>query len=416
VHTPWLALISERQYVSAEQRLHDEIIAYTAYMQPTAQEYQARQTVLMCIQGVVYQFLEGQVNLFGSCATGLWLPTSDIDIAISTHSVTDQCKKSVLFQLSSKLKSSGLTPFVLVNHHARVPILKLTTRPEYGSLNVDIGINNVDGVKSIELINAYLANMPALRPLILVVKGFLSQRSLNDASKSGLGSYAVILMCISFLQMNPSKRAQEFLDNPIENESLGLLLTDFLFYYGLEFPYTTSYISVTEGKVAPKSYADWIKLKDADRLVIQCLDNTDIDVAKSLSNTAMLRRMFKEGYTYILRLTALEHNTLRGIVAVNSQTIAQRARIAQLFNSASTTVVATQPWSLRYPRNVPPPRSRPREREREMRGYEYDRDRKRHPTGPSYRYGSIGDPSGRGRHGGRGQDRGGSRVDNNNQG
>jgi len=42
--------------------------------------------------------------------------------------------------------------------------------------------------------------MPALRPLILVVKGFLSQRNLNDASKSGLGSYAVILMCISFLQ------------------------------------------------------------------------------------------------------------------------------------------------------------------------------------------------------------------------
>ena len=58
--------------------------------------------------------------------------SSDIDIAVSTHSVTDQSKKSVLFQLSSRLKSSGLTPFVLVNHHARVPILKLTTRPEYG--------------------------------------------------------------------------------------------------------------------------------------------------------------------------------------------------------------------------------------------------------------------------------------------
>jgi DNA polymerase sigma len=71
---------------------------------------------------------------------------------------------------------------------------------ETGSLNVDIGINNTDGVKGIELINNYLAKMPALRPLILVVKGFLSQRGLNDASKSGLGSYAVILMSISFLQ------------------------------------------------------------------------------------------------------------------------------------------------------------------------------------------------------------------------
>lgn len=69
-----------------------------------------------------------------------------------------------------------------------------------GSLNVDIGINNIDGIRGIEIINRYLAQMPALRPLILVVKGFLSQRSLNDASQSGLGSYAVTLMCISFLQ------------------------------------------------------------------------------------------------------------------------------------------------------------------------------------------------------------------------
>jgi non-canonical poly(A) RNA polymerase PAPD5/7 len=180
VHTPWLALIPERQYASAEQRwannsstdchfvfssfvavnvyrLHDEIAAYTTYMQPTAQEHNARQTVLTCVQGIVHRFLDGQVNLFGSCATGLWLPTryvvrflsaykyplhaishvehpSDIDIAISTRLVGDQSKKSVLFQLSSRIKSSGLTPYVLVNHHARVPILKFTTRPEYGKL------------------------------------------------------------------------------------------------------------------------------------------------------------------------------------------------------------------------------------------------------------------------------------------
>jgi DNA polymerase sigma len=70
-----------------------------------------------------------------------------------------------------------------------------------GSLNVDIGINNTDGVRAIEVINGYLAKMPALCPLILFVKGFLAQRNLNDASKAGLGSYAVTLMCIHFLQV-----------------------------------------------------------------------------------------------------------------------------------------------------------------------------------------------------------------------
>jgi non-canonical poly(A) RNA polymerase PAPD5/7 len=74
-------------------------------------------------------------------------------------------------------------------------------------------------------------------------------------------------------QMNPSKRAQELLDQPKETQSLGMLLDDFFLYYALEFPYTTSYISVTEGKVLPKTSTDWIKLKDADRLVIQCVVN-----------------------------------------------------------------------------------------------------------------------------------------------
>jgi Cid1 family poly A polymerase len=140
--------------------------------------------------------------------------------------------------------------------------------------------------------------------------------------------------------VNPSKRAQEFLDKPIEMESLGLLLTDFFFYYALEFPYSTSYISVTEGKVLPKESADWITKKDADRLAIQCIVNSgilisfplqsrgltrrrtsepDMNAATSLNSTDTLRRVFKEGYAYILQLTTSERNTLKGLVAVDSQ-------------------------------------------------------------------------------------------------
>jgi non-canonical poly(A) RNA polymerase PAPD5/7 len=70
-----------------------------------------------------------------------------------------------------------------------------------GSFNVDIGINNTDGPQAIAVVNEYLSKMPALRPLILTVKAFLSQRNLNSAAHSGLGSYAVICMCISFLQV-----------------------------------------------------------------------------------------------------------------------------------------------------------------------------------------------------------------------
>lgn len=65
-------------------RLHDEIVAYMSYIHPTIQEYRAHQLVLTYIQDVIYRCLDGQVNLFGSCATGLWLPTRYAGAAFST--------------------------------------------------------------------------------------------------------------------------------------------------------------------------------------------------------------------------------------------------------------------------------------------------------------------------------------------
>ena len=102
--------------------------------------------------------------------------------------------------LGSQYSSSPRGRNMVRCHCNPPPSAHSSRRLETGSLNVDIGINNIDGLKGVEVINTCLAKMPALRPLILVVKGFLSQRGLNDASKAGLGSYAVILMCISFLQ------------------------------------------------------------------------------------------------------------------------------------------------------------------------------------------------------------------------
>jgi non-canonical poly(A) RNA polymerase PAPD5/7 len=59
----------------------------------------------------------------------------------------------------------------------------------------------------------------------------------------------------------------------MENEALGSLVADFMFYYGVEFPYASSYICVTEGKLLPKAGAAWITNKVPDALVIQCLIN-----------------------------------------------------------------------------------------------------------------------------------------------
>ncbi|KAJ6617419.1 hypothetical protein B0H10DRAFT_2033323 [Mycena sp. CBHHK59/15] len=349
VLTPWLALLPPTTPTSTDQRLHEEIVAYVSYVKPTAQEMTARRTLLDVIQRTLRRrFPDGELKVFGSAATGLCLPTGDMDIAVMTREVIPPTeKKRPLFQMSTILKAARITWDVQVNFRAKVPIVTFQSLPDYGSFNVDIGINNADGPRAIEVVNAYLAKMPALRSLILVVKAFLAQRNLNNAAHGGLGSYAVTCMCISFLQLNPSKRPQAYIDAPMESDSLGALLTDFMFYYGIEFPYATSYISVTEGKLLPKASAPWITNKVPDGLAIQCLITPDNDVGKSAGRLEAIRSAFKAGYAAILKLSLTDASLLGPLVSLNQSTLDHRAHIRDIVDSGRLEAAAA-------PRNAAP--------------------------------------------------------------
>ncbi|KAF7340984.1 Non-canonical poly(A) RNA polymerase PAPD5 [Mycena sanguinolenta] len=392
VLTPWLAeMLQNTVPISTDQRLHQEIVPYISYVQPTPQENIARQALREVIQKALrHRFPDGEVKVFGSQATGLCLPhwNRDMDLVVMTREVIPAAeKKRPLFQLSTILKAKRVTTDVRVNHRARVPIITFTSLPEFGSFNVDLGINNTDGPQAIAVVNEYLSKMPALRPLILIVKGFLSQRNLNSAAYGGLGSYAVICMCISFLQLNPSKRPQDYIDKPMETESLGALLADFMFYYGIEFPYAASYICVSEGKLLPKESAKWITNKVPDGLAIQCPVNpgeddyvTENDVGKAVNRLDAIRDAFKTGYTTILRLSLANTSLLRPLVSLTQSTLDHRAHIKDIVDSGKLQdavsppprhprthnkpahksvpqLTHTPPLSL--PRRQPPPPSRP---------------------------------------------------------
>lgn len=59
----------------------------------------------------------------------------------------------------------------------------------------------------------------------------------------------------------------------VEHESLGNLLMDFFDYYGNDFPYESSYISVTQGELLPKESKGWTNTAHLDHLAIECLVN-----------------------------------------------------------------------------------------------------------------------------------------------
>lgn len=66
---------------------------------------------------------------------------------------------------------------------------------------MDISINADDGTKAISVVQDYLTKMPALRPLVFVIKALLSHKGLNSPANGGLGSYAIICLVICFLQV-----------------------------------------------------------------------------------------------------------------------------------------------------------------------------------------------------------------------
>ena len=78
------------------------------------------------------------------------------------------------------------------------------------------------GIQCCDLIRRFLVQYPFIKPLILTLKKFLSQRDLNSPYHGGLSSYGLILMLVAFLNSDPLNLLEG--DLMWTDISLGLLL------------------------------------------------------------------------------------------------------------------------------------------------------------------------------------------------
>ncbi|EPQ60182.1 Nucleotidyltransferase [Gloeophyllum trabeum ATCC 11539] len=330
-HTPWIDALGITEYESKEQRLHDEIVAFVKYVDPTPQETSARKLVIGRISEIVRErFRNSRVEVFGSIAQNLCLPDS----------IPGDKKEAnrALFQLRNRFKDAGISEDAFVVSRARVPIINMSTTPAFGrSCKIDLSVNNNTGLHVIEVLKGYLEKMPALRPLILVLKGFLTQRKLNSAADAGLGSFALISMIISFLQLNPSKLPRDIIDQPIQNESLGRLLLDFFYYYGYTFPYRTSYISVTDAKLDLKETKGWFRTESPEALSIQSMIDPDRDIGSGTTRIEAIRVAFRQAFNTLnnFPFTISSANVLGNVLGFSGKTIAQREHLRQMIDSGA---------------------------------------------------------------------------------
>ena len=137
-----------------------------------------------------------------------FIDSSDIDLVCVIPSLGGPENKgpirNVLYQLSTMLRSSQLGKDIIVIGKARVPIIKFTS--VQGGFKVDISVNMTNSIKVYPRVLQLFEQVgeETARALIMITKAFLNQRQMNEVHTGGLGSYSIICLVCSFLQVSPT--------------------------------------------------------------------------------------------------------------------------------------------------------------------------------------------------------------------
>jgi predicted nucleotidyltransferase len=190
------------------------------------------------------------VEIYGSCATNLALPSSDLDLVVSlnhgdisegTFPSIIQENLGVLRKLDEAFRKESWVTHVQFIETASVPVIKLQT-----TCNIPVDITMIQplhsGKKTKALLIQFLQEYKELRYLILVLKQFLRQIGLHNPYTGGLGSYCLSLMVTSFLQIYIYRRKENAGKIP---KNLGTVLLDVLQLYG-KFDFERVVIKVTD--------------------------------------------------------------------------------------------------------------------------------------------------------------------------
>jgi DNA polymerase sigma len=165
-------------------------------------------------------FPSAKVELYGSAATKLALPTSDLDISV-VSGFEDSSES--LYKLSPYLEKYGAKNLQVIAG-CKVPVIKFVD-PTYGfSLDITFGVSASSTVKKVL---GWVSELDRLRPLTLIIKSLLHQRNLNVPYTGGLGSFSVVVMVRHFLlTLKDNKRGMT------TTSPMGPLLLHFLRYFG----------------------------------------------------------------------------------------------------------------------------------------------------------------------------------------
>ena len=236
---------------AAASRLTDQVSAFARDVEAAA--FARRPARVAAVQRVTRALQDlwprACTRVFGSEAAGLSLPTSDVDMVVALPPVRqlppieeagilegrNGINESVLKQAARQLTRQEWTESAKCIESTAVPLITLTVRGQPGDalpVRLDLSFDGPrhQGLATAELVRSLVAALPVLTPLTLVLKQFLSERSLHHAYTGGLSSYCLVLLLAAYLKHAAAAGAP--CGPP---PSLGVLLADVLHFYGRDF-------------------------------------------------------------------------------------------------------------------------------------------------------------------------------------
>ncbi|KAF8675747.1 hypothetical protein HU200_047231 [Digitaria exilis] len=285
-----------RRFRSPMLQLHKEILDFCDFISPSTEEQSSRTAAVRAVSDVVkHIWPQCKVEVFGSFRTGLYLPTSDIDVVIFKSRV--KTPQVGLYALAKALSQKGVAKKIQVIAKARVPIVKFVeTKSE---IAFDISFDIDGGPQAADFIKDAVKKLPALRPLCMILKVFLHQRELNEVYSGGIGSYALLTMLITHLQLIWGGKDILGYHQPNEH-NLGILLVKFFDFYGRKLNHWDVGISCNSAKMFfLKSDKDFMNLDRPHLLAIQDPMAPDNDIGKNSFNYFKVKSAFSKAYSVL---------------------------------------------------------------------------------------------------------------------
>lgn len=296
---PWIKDHDHSKQKEIADWLTKEMKDFVNYISPSKQEIETRNNVVIQLRRQITKFWPGtEVQVFGSYATDLYLPGSDIDMVIISQE-GDLEQRSRLYQLSSFLRTKKLAKNIEVIAKAKVPIIKFVD--PLSNIHIDVSFERTNGVIAAKRIRKWLTTTPGLRELVLIVKQFLRSRRLNNVHVGGLGGYLTIIMCYHFLKLHPriSTGSMLILDN------LGSLLIEFFELYGRNFAYDNLILAIDDISDLPKyllkrKHPLLNTARNSFAITIQDPSDPSNNITRSSYNLRDLKKAFGGAYQLLI--------------------------------------------------------------------------------------------------------------------